>query len=81
MLYLLGIDIGTSSVKVLLMTSEGRVVASQVKKYPMTSQLGWAEQAPEVWWKATSLAIKRVLTKGKVLISGIKAVGLSGRNE
>ena len=64
-MYLLGYDIGTSSVKASLVDAEtGKTVASA--QYPdaeapiMAKQAGWAEQEPEMWWdelKQASVAV------------------------
>ena len=48
---LLGIDIGTSGCKVLLLDETGSIVGQAVAEYPMsTPQPGWTEQNPEDWW-------------------------------
>lgn len=76
---LLGIDVGTTGVKVLVIDEAGGVVASGVEEYPLEMPLpGWAEQAPDSWWEATVKAIRRVLDSG-VEASDIEAVGLSGQ--
>jgi len=54
----LGIDLGTSSVRALLIDEEGVVVASAMRTYPIhAAHPGWAEQDPDEWWEATCLAI------------------------
>ena len=66
MSYVLGIDIGTSGAKCLLMDTTGRVVASALKDYPLyTPRPGWAEQNPDDWWNATVLGIRELLSKEK----------------
>jgi xylulokinase len=75
---LIGIDVGTSGVKVLALSDEGRILASAVEPYPLFSpQPGWTEQEPEDWWNATLTALRQVLpkTEGR----RIAAVGLSGQ--
>ena len=48
MRYLIGIDIGTSATKTILMDEEGNVAAQAVRDYPLYQpDNGWAEQAPE----------------------------------
>jgi len=43
--YLLGLDIGTSGVKALLISVEGKIISSKTESYPLaTSHSGWAEQ-------------------------------------
>ncbi len=78
--HLLGIDIGTSSVKVLLVDEHGKVVNSAVAAYPLLQpQPGWTEQDPEDWWKASCTAVRRMLSSSSVLPETICAVGLSGQ--
>lgn len=78
--YLIGIDIGTTSARALIINEDGKVLASSTKDYPLyTPKPGWAEQNPEDWWKATAGAIKEVLSSSKVRVSDIACVGLSGQ--
>ncbi|WP_407925518.1 FGGY family carbohydrate kinase, partial [Geminicoccus flavidas] len=50
----IGIDVGTSAVKGLLVGPDGSVLASAVREYPLlTPAPGWTEQEPEEWWRAT----------------------------
>jgi xylulokinase len=76
---LLGIDIGTTGLKALLIDKKGRVAGSEREEYPLlTPKPGWAEQPPQDWWKAAVRAVKR-LTGSLKDPSGIAAVGLSGQ--
>ena len=78
--YLLGIDIGTSGTKTLLIDEDGNTRASKLIEYPLlTPQPGWAEQRPEDWWRATCQSIQAVLAKSRVKPADIKGVGLSGQ--
>ncbi len=80
--YLLGIDIGTSGTKALLINAskEGEVVASCTKTYPLyTPKALWAEQEPEDWWQATLAAIRDVIEMSGVDAKSIKGIGLSGQ--
>ena len=80
MSYLLGIDIGTSGTKTLLVDEDGNTRASKLVEYPLlTPQPGWAEQHPEEWWRATCQSIQAVLRKSRVKPAEIKGVGLSGQ--
>lgn len=80
MSYLLGIDIGTSGTKTVLFDEAGNTVSSALEEYPLYQpNIGWAEQDPEDWWKATYLTIKAVLSKSGVNASDVKGVGLSGQ--
>jgi xylulokinase len=78
--YLIGIDVGTSGTKVLLVDGEGNIVARAVEEYPLhTPKPNWAEQDPADWWRATVKAIRRVIADAKVNAAEIKGLGLSGQ--
>lgn len=80
MAYLLGLDIGTSGVKALLMTEAGEVAGSVTEEYPLYSpRPGWTEQEPEDMWQASVRAVQGVLAKCGVSGSDVKGVGLSGQ--
>lgn len=81
-MYLLGYDIGSSSVKAALVdATAGVCVASDF--YPKTEapikalRQGWAEQNPESWWTYLKEATASILAKSKVNPSDIKAIGIS----
>lgn len=79
---LLGIDIGTSSVKVSVVAADsGKVVASAQfpdAESPIISlQPGWAEQSPDMWWEQTQQAMQRCHAKGGYDASEIKAIGIA----
>ena len=81
-MYLLGYDIGSSSVKASLVDAQsGACVASAF--YPKTEapikalQPGWAEQAPDDWWKYLKLATADILTQSKAEKQDIRAIGIS----
>ncbi len=82
MRYLLGYDIGTSSVKASLVDAEtGQTVASAQypdAEAPITSkQAGWAEQEPEMWWDELKQATKRVADKAPGALDSVAAIGIS----
>ena len=78
--YLLGIDVGTTSSKALLIGADGAVKASATTEYPMfTPQPLWAEQNPADWWAATVTSIQRVLDEGDVNPARVAGVGLTGQ--
>ena len=80
MAYYLGLDIGTSGVKALLITEAGRAVASDTQEYPLyTPQPQWAEQDPEDWWRGTVKATQNVLAKAGIKGEEIAGIGLSGQ--
>jgi xylulokinase len=75
---LLGIDLGTSSVKVVVFALDGSIRGIGTAEYPiLTPSVGYAEQEPEDWWRATVLAVRQAMDKaGRPDISGI---GFSGQ--
>lgn len=80
MAYLLGIDVGTSGTKALLIDESGKVVARAVSDYPLyTPKPLWAEQEPVDWWRATCESIREVLNKAGATGEEVKGVGLSGQ--
>jgi len=79
MTYLLGIDLGTSGVKVLITDPEGLILSRGSADYPMLMpQPGWVEQDPDDWWQATILAIQNALS-GLKEKPEIGAIGISGQ--
>lgn len=81
-MFLLGYDIGSSSVKASLVNAEtGKCVSSAF--YPKTEaniiavQPGWAEQNPESWWEYLKSATQAVLAESEVNPADIKAIGIS----
>lgn len=78
--YFIGIDIGTTGVKAVLMDVNGIVVTTATNEYPMfTPQPLWAEQNPEDWWNATCKSISEVINKANINSSDIKGIGLTGQ--
>lgn len=78
--HFLGLDIGTSGVRALIVDRDGEVTASASVSHPLaTPRPGWAEQNPEDWWRASAAAIKQALSKSRVPAGRIGAVGLSGQ--
>ena len=76
----LGIDLGTSGVKALLVDGEQRVVATTT--IPLTVQRpapGWSEQDPEAWWQACLAAIDTIARDNPAAVSAIQAIGLGGQ--
>ena len=81
-MYLLGYDIGSSSVKASLVNVEtGKCVASDF--YPKTEapiislKTGWAEQDPNSWWKYLKQATASVMNKSQVKADDIKGIGIA----
>ncbi|GAB6100115.1 xylulokinase [Halanaerocella petrolearia] len=78
--YLLGLDIGTSGTKGILVSKEGEVAAEATESYPLdTPQAGWAEQDPNDWWAATKEVIKELTANNEVASNDIKGISFSGQ--
>ncbi|MCX5777344.1 MAG: xylulokinase [Candidatus Firestonebacteria bacterium] len=78
MKYLIGIDVGTSGTKVILIDVNGKLIAKDLQEYALyTPRPGWAEQQPSDWWKAAVKGIKNVIKD--VNVSDVAAIGLSGQ--
>lgn len=73
----LGIDLGTSSVKVLVQDADGRAIGKAQRAYEtINPQPGWAEQSPAAWWQAVCEAVTQVVADTD---AEIRSVGLSGQ--
>ena len=73
----LGIDIGTSGVKAILMTESGDVAAQATAPLPISRPHPlWSEQDPADWWTATNAAVKQLPLD---LRNSVKGVGLAGQ--
>jgi xylulokinase len=76
----LGIDVGTSGTKALLLEPSGRVRATATASHPsLFPRPGWSEQRPEDWWTSTRAAVRLVLRKGRAAGGDVRGVGLSGQ--
>jgi len=79
---LLGIDIGTSSVKIAVVDAASQTVIATAQ-YPETEspiislKPGWAEQSPGMWWEQAQLAIQQCNTSGKYNPAEISAIGIA----
>ena len=78
--YLIGLDIGTSGAKCILVDDKGAVLASSTQEYPLsTPKPGWAEQNPQDWWDAVVRGLKVILPKANVPKDQIAGVSFSGQ--
>ena len=80
--YLLGFDVGSSSVKASLVNAEsGKCVSSAFfpgKEAPiMAVKAGWAEQEPDSWWQYAKQALQKIMSEGQVKGEEIAAIGIS----
>lgn len=78
--YIMGIDLGTSSVKVLITDDAGLTKGMGQTGYEIdTPEIGYAEQSPGVWWKCTKEAIADALYHSGILAEELDGVGFSGQ--
>ncbi len=79
--YVLGIDVGTSGTRAVMVGGNGRIVASATEEHaPFASpQIGWAEQDPEDWWRACGVAVRKALAGAALRADQIACVGFSGQ--
>ncbi|PRY13867.1 xylulokinase [Pontibacter ummariensis] len=79
---LLGIDVGTSSIKVSVVDAQSQKTLASAQ-YPDTEtainspQPGWAEQSPEMWWEHTQQAIRKANASGSYNPKDISAIGIA----
>lgn len=77
-MYYIGIDLGTSSAKLLLIDAEGGIIKTASREYPLFfPQPGWSEQNPEDWWTAVQDALKQ-LTED-IDVTKIAGIGCGGQ--
>ncbi len=77
-MYYIGIDLGTSAVKILLVDEAGRVVREATKEYPLRfPRPGWSEQDPAEWVRGVSEGVREVL-RG-VPEGAVRALGVGGQ--
>jgi xylulokinase len=71
---LMGLDVGTSSAKGIVIDETGTVLGEAERSYPLsTPRPGWAEQDPEDWWTA----VQGVM--GELGVDGVDGIGLTGQ--
>ncbi len=77
MSFYIGIDVGTSSVKLVLIDDTGKIIHTAKREYANLSPLpGWREQNPEVWYDHMALGIKNLLANfDRSLVKGIGVTG------
>lgn len=78
--YLMGIDVGTTGVKIIIIDEKGNTIKTKTVEYPLlTPKHGWAEQNPYDWWEATKKGISEILKESKIKPEEIKGIGLTGQ--
>ncbi|MCC3746327.1 xylulokinase [Rouxiella badensis] len=76
----LGLDLGTSEIKALVLDAEGKVIASAGEALEVQRpRPHWSEQRPDGWWKATQKVVARLRDQVPQAWANIVAIGLSGQ--
>ena len=77
----LGLDIGTGGSRALIVDSQGRILSGVTEPHEeiLMPRPMWAEQRPENWWDAASLAVRGALHKAGISGKDIHGIGLSGQ--
>lgn len=76
----IGIDVGTSGAKVLLLDRAGVILAKATLEYPISAPKPmWSEQDPEDWWTAVCVGLRQVLAEAGVSATTIEGVSFSGQ--
>lgn len=80
-MYVLGIDVGTGGTRAVIMNGAGGLVGSAMEEHEAfaSPRIGWAEQRPEDWWRATGIAVRKALADGKLSGEQISCIGFSGQ--
>jgi xylulokinase len=80
MSYVIGIDLGTSAVKALLVNREGQVKGEASASYPLFQEhSGWSEQKPEDWVEGTINALREVLQTSGISAGDVEGISFSGQ--
>ena len=78
--YLLGIDLGTTSLKVSIFSEAGELVATQSREYLISiPQPGYAEQDPEAWWAGFLSACRALQSLNPDVFAGVVGIGICGQ--
>lgn len=76
----LGIDVGTTSVKAIVFDTRGRVLAQEQQEYSTYfPERGWAEQEPQDWWDTLTVLLKRLLGSPQGRALRIRSLGVSSQ--
>ena len=80
-IFFLGIDVGTSGTRAVIVDETGRITASGTEEHAAfaSPQPGWAEQDPRDWWRAARLAVKKALQNAGLRGEHIALVGFQGK--
>lgn len=78
--YILGVDLGTSSCKIVAFDGQGNIVSSATEQCPTIYPLpGWAEQDPNLWWRAFKFSVKKAIEKSNIRVEDIVSIGVDSQ--
>jgi xylulokinase len=78
--HLIGLDVGTTGVKGVLINENGKIVSSDFQDFPLLlPRPGWAEQHPDEWWSATVRTLQNLMAKVRIPLKSLKGLSLSGQ--
>lgn len=76
----LGLDIGTSSVKGVLINADQKILLTEAAPLTVSRPApGWSEQAPEHWWRAANRVVREMARKRPKAVAAVQGIGLSGQ--
>ena len=76
----LGIDLGTTGLKSLLVREDGSICGAGYREYPISiPAAGYAEQAPQDWWRALKESLAEAMSASGVRPDDVAGIGLSGQ--
>jgi xylulokinase len=80
MSYLLGIDLGTTGLKVSLMAEDGQLTGSAYREYPISTPLpGYTEQDPEAWWDGLIASCQELRERYPIPFGNVVGIGICGQ--
>ncbi|MBO2945556.1 xylulokinase [Paenibacillus sp. F411] len=80
MSYVIGVDLGTSAVKTVLVNRSGEVVAEHSESYPLSQpKPGYSEQRPEDWVDATVISLKKLMHVSQAAPESVEGLSFSGQ--
>lgn len=80
MSYVLGLDLGTGSIKGLLVNQSGKVIVSQAQGYPLkTLKAGFSEQSPKDWLLAVDDLLAKLINEVPDIIDQLEGISISGQ--
>ena len=76
----LGIDLGTSELKLVLLAEDHHIIGAESEALEVSRpQPLWSEQAPEDWWAALDAAMVRLAARHPIAMASVRAIGLAGQ--